>query len=401
MIGIGAALRARGNAVALAANGHFAPAVRAAGLEFIEHGTEDEYRRVMDDPALWHRTNGFKTVFQQAILPVMPRTYEIVRAHAGSGRVAVVAAGVALGARVAQERLGVPMATVQLQPAPLRSVHENAVLPGLFMPRGMPRAIKRFLYWVGDVAVVDRVIAPGLNAFRAQVGLAAPVRRVLWEWWHSPRLAIGLFPAWYAPVQPDWPAQLTLTGFPLWDEAQTLGADEAVEEFLAEPGGPPIVFTPGSAMRHGERFFAESAQACRLLGRRGMLLTRFAEQIPRDLPSGVRHFAYVPFSRVLPRSAALVHHGGIGTAAQGLAAGVPHLVMPLSHDQPDNAARLRRLGVGDAVRPGRYRAARVAAKLRALLGSAEVAAACRDVAGRVAAGHGMEQTCALVEGLVG
>ena len=123
---------------------------------------------------------------------------------------------------------------------------------------------------------------------------------------------------------------------------------------------PNCSMTPGSAMRHAQEFFAESVAACQRLGRRGLLLTRFAEQVPTDLPETIRHLEYVPFSRVLPRAAALVHHGGIGTTAQALAAGIPQLVMPLAHDQPDNAARLERLGVGRTIAPRRYRAARAA-----------------------------------------
>ena len=80
-------------------------------------------------------------------------------------------------------------------------------------------------------------------------------------------------------------------------------------------------------------------------GRRGLLLSRHREHIPRTLPSDVRHVEYAPFSELLPRCAALVHHGGIGTSAQALAAGVPQLIMPMGHDQPDNSrACSRRIG---------------------------------------------------------
>ena len=65
----------------------------------------------------------------------------------------------------------------------------------------------------------------------------------------------------------------------------------------------------------------------------------------RRLPPGALHLPYVPFSALLPRLSGLVHHGGIGTSAQALAAGIPQLVVPFAHDQFDNAARLRRLGV--------------------------------------------------------
>src|SRR5262249_16894786 len=143
-------------------------------------------------------------------------------------------------------------------------------------------------------------------------------------------------------------------------------------------GPPPVVFTAGSAMRQGHAFFAAAAEACRLMGRRGLLVTRYPEQLPSPLPEGVGHCRYMPFSQLLARSAALVHHGGIGTTAQAFAAGVPQLVMPMSHDQPDNAARVVRLGVGRSLPPRRFKAPAVARLLGELLSSPEVAARCRE-----------------------
>ena len=85
------------------------------------------------------------------------------------------------------------------------------------------------------------------------------------------------------------------------------------------------------------------------LGRRGILLTKYDHQLPAKLPDTVRHFGFVPLSKLLPRTAALVHHGGIGSCAQGLAAGVPHVVRPMSYDQFDNSRRLVRLGVAKEI----------------------------------------------------
>ena len=162
---------------------------------------------------------------------------------------------------------------------------------------------------------------------------------------------------------------------------------------------PPIAFTPGSANLHGRAFFEASAEACRRIGRRGLLLTRHRQQVPPSLPPGVIHVDYAPFSTLLPRCAALVHHGGVGTSAQGMAAGVPQLVMPLSHDQPDNAGRMKRLGVADALGPRRYRASAVAERLRRLIESPDVARCCRDVAARFHGTRPIDDTCDLIESL--
>jgi UDP:flavonoid glycosyltransferase YjiC (YdhE family) len=213
---------------------------------------------------------------------------------------------------------------------------------------------------------------------------------------HSPQRIIGLFPEWYAPPQPDWPAHARQTGFPLYDEGEVQQLSPEAETFLAE-GPNPIVFTPGSGMQHAHRFFAASVEACRRLGRRGALLTPFAEQIPDGLPDGVRHFAYLPFSRALPHAAALVHHGGIGTMSQALAAGVPQLITPYAFDQPDTAARIRRLGVGDAIQPRSYNAETATAALKRLLSSDAAAVEARKCAELIRRCSPLDETCRLIE----
>src|SRR5207244_3369926 len=117
-------------------------------------------------------------------------------------------------------------------------------------------------------------------------------RRLLDTWWHSPDRVVCLFPDFFAAPQPDWPPNTVLTNFPLWDEAETREVPPELEQFLAA-GPPPIVFTPGSAMRQGRDFFAAAVDACGRLERHGLLLTPYREQLPEPLPSGVGHFDYV------------------------------------------------------------------------------------------------------------
>src|SRR5262249_35171539 len=148
--------------------------------------------------------------------------------------------------------------------------------------------------------------------------------------------------------QPDWPSQVRLTGFLCFDGAPRQEAPADVREGL-DGDTPLVVFTPGTAIRRAPWFFHDSIRACQALGCRALFLTPFRGQLPGTLPAGVRHFDYLPLSQTLARAAALVHTGGIGTVAQGLAAGVPQVVVPLKNDQPDNACRLERLGVARAL----------------------------------------------------
>jgi UDP:flavonoid glycosyltransferase YjiC (YdhE family) len=154
-------------------------------------------------------------------------------------------------------------------------------------------------------------------------------------------------------------------------------------------------------MRHARLFFAVAAEACRLAGRRGILLTRFPEQLPERLPDAVRHFEFAPYGALLPRAAALVHHGGMGNLAFALAAGLPQLVSPIHLDHPHNAARLRELGVAACVAPRHFRPARVARALERLLGSPRLAERCRDLARGVDAAGALANACSSVEALAG
>ena len=137
-----------------------------------------------------------------------------------------------------------------------------------------------------------------------------------------------------------------------------------------------MVITPGSANAQAGRFIREAVGAVRKLGRRGMVVTRYPEQVPAELGESIEAFEYIPFARVFPRAAGVVHHGGIGTTAQCLAAGVPQLIMPMAHDQPDNAARVKRMGGGDYLYPKAFRAEVIAPVLQGLMESPAVKKAC-------------------------
>src|SRR6187401_1829478 len=122
-VGLGLRLRERGHRVSVLTNEHFEPLVRNAGLEFISIATDAEYRQIADDPDLW---NGRKAFFAIArnIGALIERVYRKLEAlHAAEGdRLVVVASSLAMGARIAQEKLGIPLATMHLSPAVFQSV---------------------------------------------------------------------------------------------------------------------------------------------------------------------------------------------------------------------------------------------------------------------------------------
>ncbi len=394
-VGLGTRLRDRGHDVLLVTNEYFRPMVEQAGLAFAPLSTIDVYRELLDCPDMWHPTRGFRVVFQRGVASTVKPMYELIMQRYVPGKTLVVGSTLALGARVAQDRHGIPTATIHLSPAIIRSFERPPRLPGAILPRGAPTFLRKAMWALADRLIIDPIAAPAVNELRRELGLPR-VRSLLDQWIHSPDLTIGLFPDWFAPPASDWPRQVRLTGFPLFDRIGLEPTPPDLLHFL-DDGPPPIVFTAGSAMAHGQAFFQSAVEICRLLDRRGLLLARYDQQIPRDLPATVRHVAYAPFSDLLPRCCAIVHHGGIGTTSQALRAGIPQLLVPMSHDQLDNAQRVKDLGVGDAIASSRFNAKRAAKLLRALLDSADTQARCRQIAQRFTNTDPLAETCTLLE----
>ena len=387
---IGRALQARGHEVVLYASEYFQDKIETAGLAFGGGSSREEFERLVHDPRLWHPTQAFRFVMEEGMVPELPRLFENMRREARRGDTVLVASTLDFASRVVRDLEPVRLATVHLAPVAFRSLYALPRLGTKKAPDWLPRFVKRGLWWLAD-RMFDKSYVPALNRLRAEHGLA-PVVRPMAGWWYSPDLVLGLFPDWFAPRQPDWPQQLRLTGFVRYDSRAELD-DPELDAWLAA-GDPPILFTAGSANIQGADFFRESVDACRRMGARGLMVTTARETVPAELPGTILHRRYVPFGAVLPRTAALVGHGGIGTCAQGLAAGVPQVVASLAHDQFDNAGRIEDLGVGAQLTQSRYTGERAAALLDRLLSSHDVAAACLRVRDRMEDG-----TAAVVEAL--
>jgi rhamnosyltransferase subunit B len=394
-IGLGRALRARGHEVVIVTAGPFEQTVTRAGLGFRETVSAEIFDQVSKHPDLWNSFRGLKLVLG-SVASYLRLGYDRVAEQHEPGRTVLVGHALSFGTRLFEEKHGVPAATLHLAPSIFRSDFEQpAIAPGRDLTRA-PRWIKRSFWWAADRFLSDPLIVPRLNAFRQELGLQ-PVSRVFRHWLHSPQRVIALFPDWFAPPQPDWPPQLRLTGFPQYDESDHQQLSPSLLEFL-DRGPAPIVFTAGSANQNAASFFRGAVDAAARLNRRALLLTRFTEHLPA-LPATVHHESYAPLSRLLPRSAALVHHGGIGTLAQALAAGVAQLTMPMGFDQPDNTTRLLRLGVAKWVAPSGFSGEKVAPLLNTLLTDPAVASACAKYAALLKDGSALTRTCELLEDL--
>ncbi len=215
-------------------------------------------------------------------------------------------------------------------------------------------------------------------------------------------LALVLFSEVLGERQPDWPEHSEECGFPFYRESKSVVLSPALTAFL-DAGEAPVVFTLGSAAVFDPGpFYTESLAAARELGRRAVLLVGEEDRsgLSGDLPDSVHVEAYAPFSLLFPRAAVVVHQGGIGTTGEALRAGVPQLVVPYSHDQPDNAARVARLGVARVLGRETYGAAGATRELRAMLDTASYREAATRVAGVVRKETGLATACDALERMI-
>ena len=395
LVGLARCLKTRGHTVTVCSNGHFLDLVEKTGLEFVTIGDKEDYDEIADNPNLWHPHKGWRLIMQRLTSDALRSAYTILYQHLKPGNTVLITSTLGLAARLIQETHPIPQVSVHFSPGVFHSAYAPPKMPNVFLPDWLPLWLKQGFWRAVDFAIIDPVVSPSLNQVRRELGLKR-VSRIFHTWLHSPECVIGLFPDWFASPQPDWPPNSTLTGFPLYDETHDAVLPETVTAFL-RTHPRPLVFTPGSANKHGGRFFAEAVNACQQIGHPAVFLTRYPEQLPHSLPPSLRHFSYVPLSRLLPHAGGLIHHGGIGTCAQALKSGIPQLIQPLAFDQFDNGARIKNLGVGLTLSRRQFQGKKLVDALRRIVHDPQLLTRCQDIQKRFAGSSPLEQTCQIIE----
>lgn len=360
-LALATALRSRGHRVTLLTSSGYERFAQERGLEFGSLASQGELTEWFAHPHFWHPTRSALVAAQWGTRHI-EQQYNIVRPFADDKDAVFIASPAVFAARLVHEQFQRPLATVILQPWVIASSIEPPLLPVIPLPPRLPMFIGNTFWRLVDF-VGDWLIGVPLNKVRRKLGMK-PIRQVL-RWWNSPQRIIGLFPDWYGPPQRDWLPQIRLTGFVTDDGRVHAQLSDDLRQFCTE--SPPLVFTFGTEMQAAAQLFAAAVEACRLLNRRGLLLTKYHHQLPQALPESVHHVEYAPFAQLFPHCGAVIHHGGIGTTARCLQAGVPQLITPFAFDQPDNGMRVRRLGVGDVLPRRRWNGRQMAAVLEPLL----------------------------------
>lgn len=342
-IWLGRLLHERGHRVTVVSAGMYEGVVVKAGLEF-ESTRDTVLEEMLACPALWEEEQGPRVAYEHAGRATAGYVDAVERIIARDGVPHLLLAPmVCFGARLLREKHGIPLITVHLYPLFFMSAHAVPWMSRItHRLRRLPLWLRHFILNLGNP--LDRLALRHVWRCCRAHGVPRPLS--LWrQWRHSPDGALALFPDWFEPPRPDWPPQALSWDFPLEDMASDHSMEPGLERFLAA-GEAPVVFTAGSGQLHAAEFFRTAAELARQCGCRAVLVIRKPDLVPAGLAESVYVTAYAPFSALLPRARALVHHGGIGTLSLAFAAGVPQMVVPMALDQMDNAERVELLGAG-------------------------------------------------------
>lgn len=224
-----------------------------------------------------------------------------------------------------------------------------------------------------------------------------------WGDYHSVHLQrypilYGLSPSVIAPPS-DW-KNTHMTGYWFLDEPRDWSPPLALLEFLQN--GPPPVFVGFGSMvsRNPEETADLVLQAIALTRQRAILQSGWRGLSQADLPDTVFMVDSIPHSWLFPHVAAVVHHGGAGTTAAGLRAGIPTIVIPFFGDQPFWGHRVAELGVGTAPIPRQdLTAERLAKAIHTVVSDREMQQRAADLGARIQAEDGVANAVAILEEL--
>ena len=389
-IAIGLELKERGHRVIIATTPLYREKIEATGLGF--HPVRPDLPSPEEDPELVAKVmklkRGAEFLFKELIAPHVPEGYEDLQ-DATRDADLLVTHVITYAAHILAQKSGIPWISTVLAPATFFSAYDPMVppqAPGLVKLLGRSQTLSR-----GFISIVKRVTGKWVEPiykFREELGLPRGQHPVF-EGQYSPSLTLALFSKCLGEPQPDWPPHTRVTGFPFYDKKDGASIQPELERFLDE-GAAPIVFTLGSsAVYVAEDFYRVSIEAARRLKRRAVLLIGEERNRPKEpLPEGMVAFVYAPYGQILPRAAAIVHQGGVGTTGQALRAGVPTLIVPFNHDQPDNAYRVARLGVGRTLSRKKYKVNNVVRELDRLMSDETYATKAKEMGRQVRQEHG-------------
>lgn len=346
-VALGHGLQQAGYRVRLATHEPFRDLVTQHGLDFAAVGGNP--REMLETAAGrgWIDSNQnplqFIRYFIELTMPRLEQGLEDSWA-AGQGSDAIIYSLLGNAGFHVAEKLGVPGILALLQPfTPTRAFPAVGVPPALWLggrSNWISHKVTEQVLWQPFRGLVNRWRRERLDL--PPLPLRGPYHRIYAA--DAPILC-GYSPA-VLPKPADWPANVHVTGYWFLEQAAGWRPSPALEAFLAAEPRPLYVGFGSMTDAQPQQLLATVLAALARSGQRAVLHSGWADLERADLPPSVLPVGFVPHDWLFPRVAAVVHHGGAGTTAAGLRAGVPSLLVPFFADQHFWGEHVKHLGVG-------------------------------------------------------
>jgi UDP:flavonoid glycosyltransferase YjiC (YdhE family) len=396
-IALGKGLQTAGHQVQLATLGVFEPMVRGYGLDFVlfEESPLSFVERVIASSS-----NGVQRMLQtrRILMTMMEHLLEDAW-HAVQGADLIITSNLLIYPGYAfSERLGIPSIGTFLVPyLRTRAFPNPAFCSGRHAFGGRGNLLTYDLFNEG----LWQLYRGSMNRQRQRFGLSplprwGMARQMLRE--HYPFLCA--YSPLVVPRPADWGANIHVTSYWFLDAPASWQPPDALLAFL-EAGPPPVYIGLGSMKtRHPAATTELMVQALAQSGQRGLLLTSSSGVNETEIPDEVFTLTEAPHDWLFPRMAAVVHHGGAGTTAAGLRAGVPTMITPIYGDQFFWGQHIARLGVGPPPIPQKHLTVeRLAAALRLATSDQAMQERARAVGQHLREEDGIAQAVRIIEAI--
>ncbi|MBV9917289.1 MAG: glycosyltransferase family 1 protein [Solirubrobacterales bacterium] len=369
-IGLAEGLVAAGHDARIAASPAYGELVQSEQLSFAAIGPRLGFEDYARDPKILSGRLGgfvgFAHLFRRFIFPALDRYVDDLVQAAREADL-LLAHPALVAAPVAAEHLRIRWGTFSVFPGLIPTAYAPPA-PTRFSLGSGPgaRALHRAA-WSAARFNMARLFDAPVNRARRRLGLSRVSNAFFWPVDSGRPYLVMASPA-VIRRPTDWPHNVLLTGFVIWDGAKSVSELDVAQAFL-DAGEPPILVTLGaSSALDPQDFYRQAVAAVLRLGYRALVLTGPTPG-PVELPQDPRILGvqFAPLSAVASRCHAAIHHGGVGTTVALLKAGLPQLIVPRGFDQPQSSVRMVRLGVARSLTWRRANTTRLTAELRGLL----------------------------------
>ncbi|PCJ19166.1 MAG: hypothetical protein COB02_08955 [Candidatus Cloacimonadota bacterium] len=368
MVSIGKEFLAQNHQVTLMTNENFKEIAISHGFAFLEVGTQKEYIstlksiNVKDSIFL-----GAKLLDFLVLNPIDPMLKKLQKTNKKD--LLIISYPGNIAAKIFAEKHNINFVSVVFAPILLKSITNPPRINSYDFLNSLPIFIRRFLFFSFE-SILNLLLLKKVNKLRKSIGLDKISDFT--SWIYSEQLILALFDESFCAYLNDWPKQVQITGFPLASLNSTKSPTELREFFQSKKD--VILFTQGTPNSHISDFFSIASKICKQLDIKGIFVTQFIEQIQNLQSDHIIICKSIDFKNTLAKIQGIVHHGGIGTSAQSLQAGIPQIIIPWGVDQYDNAKHLKKMGVSIEVSQGKSMQKNLQKALKNILSNQDIQA---------------------------